>query len=68
MIFQKTPDPSEVPQIMFENLTFLQMLKRKVKSLSQFTYAMCLENQHKAVALMICCLGKTLKMTKIWKS
>lgn len=67
-IFQKKPYPFEVPQNMFENLTFLQMLQWKVKSLSQFTYAMHLENQHRTVALMICCLGKTLKMTKIWKS
>lgn len=34
MIFQKKPDPFEVPQIMFENLTFLPMLKWKVKSLN----------------------------------
>lgn len=66
--FKKKPYPFEVPQNMFENLTFLQMLQWKVKSLSQFTNAMHLENQHRTVALMIFCLGKTLKMSKIWKS
>lgn len=46
----------------------LPMFKWKVKNLSQFTYAVHLENQHRTVALMIYCLGKTLKMTKFWKS
>lgn len=49
---------------MFENLTFLQMLKQKVKNLSQSTDDVHLENESRIVALLLHCLGKTLEMTK----
>lgn len=38
---------------MFENLTFLQMFKRKVKNPAQLPYAMHLENQHRTVAVLL---------------
>lgn len=51
--FSKKPYPFDVPQNMFENLTFLQMLKRKVKNPAQLPYAMHLEKQHTTVALLL---------------
>lgn len=49
--FSKKPYPFDVPQNMFEDLTFLQMFKRKVKN--QLPYAMHLEKQHRTVALLL---------------
>lgn len=50
---KKKPYSFDVPQKVFENLTFLQMFKKQVKNPARLPYAVHLEKQHGTVALLL---------------